>query len=86
MTLALFSLYVGSTPPTELIKAQPQCLELTNQYDHQTTQSMAQAIYQEAFKLSFDRQWAKAQEACACAALLDHGAENWAFEAKNLIN
>ena len=84
--LALFSFYLGSTLPTELMKAEPQCLEFINKYDHQETQSVARAIYQEAFRLNFDQQWAKAKEASACAGWLDHGSKNWAYEAKNLIN
>lgn len=86
MTLALFSLYLGSTLPTELMNAEPQCFEFINKYDPQSTKAIARAIYQEAFRLNFDKQWAKASEASACAGLLDHGSETWAFEAKNLIN
>lgn len=85
ITLALFSASLGATLPIELMKAEPSCLAFINAYEGESTPIIARRIYEKAFKLSLDGKDSGAQEASACAAWLDHGSKNWAFEAKHLI-
>lgn len=85
ITLALFSAYLGATLPAELMKAEPSCLAFIKLYDHETNQTMSRRIYEIAFKLSLDGKNSEAQQASSCAAWLDHGSKNWAYDFNTLI-
>jgi hypothetical protein len=72
--------------PSREIKEMADCTKHEGQHQLEPKPKIARALYNEAFKLSFNGQKEQALEASKCAALLQNGSTAWAYESEDFFD
>lgn len=63
-----------------------RCEQIVAEHQQETNAKVAESLYNEAYKLSFNGDWAQAKVASECASRLLNGSKHWAIEARDLVH